>query len=143
MNIISKLSDLNIRRRRALVEYLVKEDFRKKGFKTVKFDIDRNIRITISDDTPIYISFDLTHASDYKEDAYMWCYVDFFILKPDINIPDELKKVFTRFIDQKNKKIYWRHRILSRIIDMDMAVEHIINTRDRLLELLNKYDIKL
>jgi len=135
---------MNIRRRRALIEFLVKEDFSKMGFKKIDQDFgDDKERITITDDSPLLISFDLEYASDYKDDAYTWCNVDFFIYKPNINLPDELKKTFTRFLDSKNQKIYWRHRIIVRIIDMDLAVEHIINIKERLLDMLKFHKVNL
>jgi len=141
---ISNLSRLNIRRRRALIEYLIREDFSRHGFKQVDLNISGDSdRVSISDDSPIIISFDISYASDYKEDAYTWCYVDFIINKPNIEIPDELKGTFTRYVDSRHKRIFWRHRMLTRIIDMDMAVEHIIKTRDRLLELLNEYGVEI
>lgn len=124
---------MNIKRRRAIIEYLVRNDFREKGYKEVDFDIEGSEnRITISNDKPFLISFDLEYASDYKEDAYTWCYVDFFIKDTSFKVPDPLKRVFTRVIDHKNQRILWRHRILVRIIDMDIAVEYILDNVDKL-----------
>jgi len=141
---ISSLRDLNIKRRRALIEFLIREDFGSKGFKLVDHDFgDAKERVTISDGSPILISFDLENASDYKEDAYTWCYVDFFISKPNINLPDDLKRTFTRFLDSRNKRLYWRHRIIVRIIDMDLAVEHILSIKNKLVDMLNFHGVKV
>ncbi len=140
MRSISRLSELNIKRRRAIIEYLVRNDFSEKGFKEVEFNIEgAENRITISNDIPFYISFDLSYASDYKEDAYTWCYVDFFLKDTDVRIPDPLKRLFTRVIDHKNQRILWRHRLLVRIIDMDRAVDYIIETVDKLRTQLQEH----
>ena len=81
----------------------------------------------------------MANASDYKEDAYTWCYVDIFIKNSDIEVPDELKRVFTRFIDHKHRRILWRHRILIRIIDMDKAVEYLLDVISNLIEQMKKH----
>jgi len=92
------------------------------------------MRINVTNDVPFIISFDLAYASDYKEDAYTWCYVDLFLKKTDIEIPDQLKRLFTRFIDRKHQRILYRHRFLVRIIDMDKAVKYILDTMDRIVD---------
>ncbi len=118
----------------------MREDFSKLGFKPVNLDIpNKDYRISISDKGLIIVSFDLEHASDFKEDAYRWCYVDFFIKKPGIDLPDELKRFFTRYIDTKSKKILWRHRIIVRIIDMDNAVRYITRVKNELEDLLSRH----
>ncbi len=126
------------------MEFLVRNDLKGYGLKEVEFPIEGSEdRITVSNGIPFYISFDLAHASDYKEDAYTWCYVDFFLKKNDIQVPDELKRVFTRFIDHNNQRILWRHRLLVRIIDMDRAVDYIINTVSKLSKMLKEHGVEI
>lgn len=100
-------------------------------------------RISITDGGRLIISFDLDYASNFREDAYTWCYTDFFIRKPDIDIPDSLKRLFTRFIDSASGVMYWRHREIVRIIDMDMAVEYVIRVKRDLEREMDKYDFRL
>ena len=113
------------------------------GFKEIDFDIeDPKNRINISsDDSPFIISFDLANASDYKEDAYTWCYVDIFIKDSDIDVPDELKRLFTRFIDHEYRRILWRHRLLLRIIDMDKAVDYLMKVIESLREQMEEHGL--
>ncbi len=138
------LKNLNKKRRRALIEFLIRENFRGLGFRKTRLRIsDDPDRISITDGSGLIISFDINYASDFREDAYKWCYVDFFLRKPGIDIPDDLKRRFTRYIDSNSKKLYWRHREMARIIDMDQAVDYIIKIKSELLELLRKYKVKL
>ena len=131
------LKDLNIKRRRALIEYLVRNDFKKHGFKQIDFlEGSAEARINITDNCGLIISFDLSTAADYKQDAYTWCYVDIFISKPNVDIPDKLQRIFSRYVYVKGKRIYWRHRFLVRIIDMDMAVNYILKEKENLLNTL-------
>jgi len=141
--LISKsLAELNIMRREAIVNYLINKFFTDKGFKICgDVTIKDSYRVNICDDSPLMISFDLGYASDFREDAYMWCYVDFFIREPGLDIPDTLKTSFTRYIDTESKKIYWKHREMVRIIDMDRAVDYILRLRDELLELLRQHGV--
>lgn len=83
----------------------------------------------------------MANASDYKEDAYTWCYVDIFIKDGEVVVPDELKRLFTRFIDREYQQILWRHRLLLRIIDMDRAVEYLVKTVDNLKENLERFGL--
>lgn len=142
--ISNSLANLNRKRRRALVEYLIKENFSRLGYKEIKMDIapDKD-RIFIEDEKSIVISFDLEYASNFREDAYKWCYIDFFIKKPGIDIPDELKRRFTRFIDSSTKKMFWRHREMARIIDMNQAVDYIIKIKNDLEKMLEEYNMKI
>jgi len=138
------LKDLNIKRRRALIEFLIRNDFKEKGFKPVDFiEGAAEERLNISDGCGLIISFDLSTAADYKQDAYTWCYVDIFISKHNLEIPDELKRYFSRYVYVRGKRVYWRHRFLVRIIDMDLAVEYILNEKKNIVELLRKHGIKL
>lgn len=141
---ISKsLSDLNIMRREAIVNYLINKFFVSMGFNLCgDTPIKDRYRVNICDDSPLMISFDLEYASDFREDAYTWCFVDFFIKKEGIDIPDDLKTSFTRYIDTKSKRIFWRHREMVRIIDMDRAVDYILRLRNELLELLDQYGVE-
>jgi len=113
------------------------------GYKEVDFRIeDKKNRVNItSDDSPFIISFDLANASDYKEDAYTWCYVDIFIKDGELMVPDELKRVFTRFIDREYQQILWRHRMILRIIDMDRAVEYLIKVVENLKNSLARFGL--
>ncbi len=130
-------------RREAIVNYLINKFFVERGFKPCRdIELRDSVRINICDDKILMISFDLGYASDFREDAYTWCYVDFFIRNPGIDIHDELKTSFARYIDTESKKIFWRHRELVRIIDMDKAVEYILRLRDELLNMLEQYGIK-
>ena len=135
---------MNKKRRRALIEYLIKENFSRLGYKKIRMNItcDKD-RIFIEDGKSIVISFDLEYASNFREDAYKWCYIDFFIRKPGIDIPDDLKRRFTRFIDSSTKKMFWRHREIARIIDMDQAVNYITRIKDNLENMLEKYNVKI
>lgn len=138
------LGDLNKKRRKALIEYMVRENFDKLKYKITKLDMtcDEH-RISIVDNKNIIISFDIDYASDFREDAYKWCYVDFFIKKPGIDIPDELKRRFTRYIDSSSKKMFWRHREMVRIIDMDKAVNYIVKIKSELEKLLKDYSLRI
>ncbi|PCN51051.1 hypothetical protein B6U99_01135 [Candidatus Geothermarchaeota archaeon ex4572_27] len=136
------IRELNIKRRRALIEYLVRNDFKDKGFRPVDFlEGTSEERINISDGCGLIISFDLSTAADYKQDAYTWCYVDIFISKHNVEMPDELKRYFSRYVYTRGRRIYWRHRFLVRIVDMDLAVEHILNEKRNLEELLKKHGV--
>ncbi len=138
------LKNLNKKRRRALIEFLIRENFKELGYRKTRLRIsDESDRISITDGSGLVISFDIGYASDFREDAYKWCYVDFFIKRPGIDIPDDLKRRFTRYIDSESKKLYWRHREMARIIDMDQAVEYIVKIKNELLDLLRKYDVKI
>lgn len=129
-------------RREAIVNYLINKFFTDKGFKICEdVNIKDSYRVNICDDSILMISFDLGYASDFREDAYTWCYVDFFIRKPGLDIPDTLKTSFTRYIDTDSKKIYWKHREMVRIIDMDRAVDYILRLREELLDLLRQHGI--
>lgn len=129
-------------RREAIVYYLINKFFTSMGFKLCGNSTIRDrYRVNICDETLLMISFDLEYASDFREDAYTWCTVDFFIREAGIDIPDDLKTSFTRYIDTKSKKIFWRHREMVRIIDMDRAVDYILRLRNELLELLGKYGV--
>jgi len=135
---------LNIKRRRALIEYLIRHDFKKLGFKQIDFlEGASEERINITDGCGLIISFDLSTAADYKQDAYTWCYVDIFISKPNIDIPDRLKRIFSRYVYVRGRRIYWRHRFLVRIIDMDMAVDYIIREKENLLNMLISEKVEL
>lgn len=142
MSLISNtIKKLNIKRRKALIEFLIREDFKNMGFEEVKIKLSEDNRMSISDGKGIIISFDLDYASDFREDAYKWCYVDFFIDKHVGDIDDDLKRRFTRYINAGSRKMYWRHREMVRIIDMDIAVEYILKIKNELETLLKKYDI--
>ncbi len=135
---------MNIKRRRALIEYLIRHDFKKLGFKQIDFlEGASEERINITDGCGLIISFDLSTAADYKQDAYTWCYVDIFISKPNIDIPDRLKRIFSRYVYVRGRRIYWRHRFLVRIIDMDMAVDYIIREKENLLNMLISEKVEL
>jgi hypothetical protein len=135
------IKDINIKIRRALIEFLVKENFKPNGFKEIEMKLSNENRITITDGKGIIISFDIGYASDYREDAYKWCFVDFFIDKHGIDLDDELKTKFTRYIDSISKRMYWRHREMIRIIEMDRAVEYILNIKNELENILKEYDV--
>jgi|Deesub1362B_J571_1020462.scaffolds.fasta_scaffold00023_12 hypothetical protein len=138
------LKDLNIKRRRALVEYLIKYNFKEKGYRLIDFiEGSGEERINLTDGGGLILSFDLSTAADYKQDAYTWCYLDIFISKPGIELPDELKRMFSRYIYVKGKRIYWRHRLLTRIIDMDMAVDYILKTKENTEKLLTDHNIDI
>lgn len=138
------LEELNIKRRRALIEYLIKYEFKKLGYKQIDFLEGANEdRINITDGCGLIISFDLSTAADYKQDAYTWCYVDIFISKPNIDLPDKLKRTFSRYVYVKGRRIYWRHRFLVRIIDMDIAVQYIIKEKENLFNSLLTEGINL
>jgi len=140
--LLLNLRELNIKRRRALIEYLIKYNFRKLGFKVINFlEGASEDRINISDDCGLIISFDLSTAADYKTDAYTWCYVDIFISKPNIDIPDHLKRIFNRYVYVRGKRIYWRRRFLVRVIDMDLAVDYILKEKESLLSTLKSYGV--
>jgi len=129
-------------RREALVTYIINKFFLARGFRWCNdLVIGSGYRLNICDESIIVISFDLEYASDFRDDAYTWCYVDFFIKEPGLDIDDELKTSFTRFIDAESRKIFWRHRELVRIIDMDRAVEYIMRLRNELLDLLREHGL--
>lgn len=138
------LRDLNIKRRRALVEYLIKYNFKEKGYRVIDFiEGAGEERINLTDGEGLILSFDLSTAADYKQDAYTWCYLDIFIYKSGIELPDELKRMFSRYIYIKGKRIYWRHRLLTRIIDMDLAVDYILKNKENVERLLIEHDIDI
>lgn len=135
------LRKLNERRRLALIDDIYRNDFKRMGYRKVPRRYPSEGRsVSITKNKVIDISFDVSYASDYKEDAYRWCYIDFFITQPNINLPDPLKRSFTRVMDGK-KRLYWRHRGLVRVIDMDVAADTIDKTRRELTKLLEKHSI--
>ncbi|MFQ5710414.1 MAG: hypothetical protein ACE5GD_01405 [Candidatus Geothermarchaeales archaeon] len=136
------LKELNERRRLALIENIYRLDLRGMGYKrSLRVYPPEGRRFTITKNGVIDIAFDISHASDYRDDAYRWCYVDFFITTPNINLPDPLKATFTRVMDPKRRRLYWRRRGLVRIIDMNRAAEHIDNIRGELSQLLREHSV--